>query len=119
MDRGAWRAAVHGVTESRTQLKWLNSKNKEMLVLSQSGDTASPFHNQRAKPRSAILHNGLSRMKDQAPFSSHPVPRPLPHTPESEGEHPASIPACGQRTWAERGLIESRMAGKWASACWP
>ena len=24
-DRGAWRAAVHGVTKSRTRLKWLNN----------------------------------------------------------------------------------------------
>ena len=24
MDRGAWRATVHGVTKSQTQLKWLN-----------------------------------------------------------------------------------------------
>ena len=25
MDRGAWRAAVHGITKSQTQLKWLSS----------------------------------------------------------------------------------------------
>ena len=28
MDRGAWRATVHVVAESRTQLKWLNTHNK-------------------------------------------------------------------------------------------
>ena len=27
MNRGAWGAAVHGVTESQTQLKWLNSSS--------------------------------------------------------------------------------------------
>ena len=28
MDRGAWWAAVHGVAQSRTQLKQLSSSNK-------------------------------------------------------------------------------------------
>ena len=27
LDRGAWRAIVHGVTESRIRLKWLSSSN--------------------------------------------------------------------------------------------
>ena len=27
-DKGAWRATVHGVTKSRTQLKWLNMQHK-------------------------------------------------------------------------------------------
>ena len=27
MDREAWSAAIHGVTKSRTQLKWLNSSS--------------------------------------------------------------------------------------------
>ena len=31
-DRGAWWAAVYGVTQSRTQLKWLNS-NSSMKIL--------------------------------------------------------------------------------------
>ena len=27
MDRGAWRAAVHGAAQSRTRLKWLSSSS--------------------------------------------------------------------------------------------
>ena len=32
-DRGAWWAAVYGVTQSRTQLKWLSSSTPLQLVL--------------------------------------------------------------------------------------
>ena len=35
-DRGAWWAAVYGVTQSRTQLKWLSSSSKQ-LQLGQRG----------------------------------------------------------------------------------
>ena len=31
MDRGAWRATVHGVTKSQTQLKWLGTTKKKDL----------------------------------------------------------------------------------------
>ena len=30
MDRGAWRAAVHRVAQSRTQLKWLSSGSSKV-----------------------------------------------------------------------------------------
>ena len=32
MDRGAWRATVHVVTESQTQLKELSSNSSNMLL---------------------------------------------------------------------------------------
>ena len=32
MDRGAWRASIHGVTQSRTRLKWLSSSSKNSVV---------------------------------------------------------------------------------------
>ena len=32
MDRGAWRAIVHGVTKSRTPLKWLSSIRKLFYI---------------------------------------------------------------------------------------
>ena len=32
-DRGAWWAAVYGVTQSRTQLKWLSSSSSNIVVL--------------------------------------------------------------------------------------
>ena len=34
MDRGAWQAAVRGVTQSQTQLKWLNSSKQNWNPLS-------------------------------------------------------------------------------------
>ena len=36
MDREAWRAAVHGVAESRTQLKWLSSSSSSSISSVQS-----------------------------------------------------------------------------------
>ena len=32
-DRGAWWAAVYGVTQSQTQLKWLSSSSNYLLIL--------------------------------------------------------------------------------------
>ena len=32
MDRGAWRAIVHGVTKSQTQLKQLKHANQEYIT---------------------------------------------------------------------------------------
>ena len=32
MDGGAWKAAVHGVAQSRTRLKWLSSSSREKKV---------------------------------------------------------------------------------------
>ena len=31
MDRGAWQGAVHGVTQSQTQLKWLSSSSRVLF----------------------------------------------------------------------------------------
>ena len=33
MDRGAWRAGIHGVAKSRTWLKWLSTSEKIELYL--------------------------------------------------------------------------------------
>ena len=39
MDRGAWRATVHGVTKSQTRLKRLSNIEKEWLKKKKLGDT--------------------------------------------------------------------------------
>ena len=45
MDRGAWRAIVHGVAKSRTQLKWL-SMHASIFSKSMGPLRASPFLHQ-------------------------------------------------------------------------
>ena len=35
MDRGSWRAIVHGITKSRTQLKWLSTHAHRLPVVSE------------------------------------------------------------------------------------
>ena len=34
-DRGAWWAAVHGVTQNQTQLKWLSSSSSKLILSEQ------------------------------------------------------------------------------------
>ena len=46
-DGGAWLAAVHGVTQSRTRLKWLSSSNSAHKLNKQSDNIqpwCTPFH---------------------------------------------------------------------------
>ena len=51
MDRGAWRAKVHGVTKSQTQLKWLS--------------TAQPSaYNIRSFPGSSVVKNPPTKAGD-------------------------------------------------------
>ena len=57
-DRGAWWAAVSGVTQSWTQLKWLCSSSSKTWILSNvweafgPGEPKSPFvHKQKSKGR--------------------------------------------------------------------
>ena len=42
MDRGAWRAAVHGITQSRTQLKWLSMHEESQAHAGHRLTDASP-----------------------------------------------------------------------------
>ena len=35
MDRGAWQASVHGVTQSRTQLKCLSTPTHAIILMQQ------------------------------------------------------------------------------------
>lgn len=94
---------------------------KFQSLVPQFGDTASVSHHHRprVKTRSAVLHNGLSRMKDHTPLP--PIWRPdlSPTSPRSEVHTLSICPRCGQRTRAERGPIVRHMPGKSANACWP
>ena len=50
MDRGAWWATVHGVTNSRTQLKWQSIAYKIIhTVWSQFWNTYMYIHNTQTK----------------------------------------------------------------------
>ena len=40
-DRGAWWAAVHGVAQSQTQLKWLSSSSSSLSVVSLTSEIVS------------------------------------------------------------------------------
>ena len=42
MDRGAWRAAVHGITQSWTQLKWLSMHEESQAHAGHRLTDASP-----------------------------------------------------------------------------
>ena len=73
MDRGAWRAIVHGVTKSQTRLKRLSTQcETELALVYPSGCatiTASQFHH--PEPSALSTHFPL-------PPSSHEQPTILP-----------------------------------------
>ena len=50
-DRGAWWAAVYGVAQSRTRLKWLSSGSSNPI---HEGSTSWPNHLPRASPSNTI-----------------------------------------------------------------
>ena len=89
MDREAWRAVVHGIAKSRTQLKRLSthacSRGSHALPPSQS---SSPFPAQTLRRWSAALKQNCqplgfsSRLAVTCPYLSPPVPAspgPGPH----------------------------------------
>ena len=51
MDRGTWGATVHGVTKSRTWLKWLNAHIQSRDRDSPGGPVAKALHSQYVGPR--------------------------------------------------------------------
>ena len=67
MDRGAWRATVHGVTNSQTQRKQLTRTHAQSLSLIQF------FVTPRTPARQAPLSMGFSRQKC---WSGLPFPPP-------------------------------------------
>ena len=44
VDRGAWWAAVYGVTQSRTRLKWLSSTSSKDITMSEGSQTQKSTH---------------------------------------------------------------------------
>ena len=43
-DRGAWWAAIYGVTQSRTRLKWLSSTSSKDITMSEGSQTQKSTH---------------------------------------------------------------------------
>ena len=65
-DRGAWRAAVYGVTQSQTRLKWLSS--------SSSSSSSSISHSRLNTPYLQKIFPWLWPKDKAAPFSSLLIP---------------------------------------------
>ena len=64
-DGRAWWAAIYGVTQSRTRLKWLSSTSHTYMFLS----WLSP---------NQIPHEGAQKSRGSLPFQTHLSPTPYP-----------------------------------------
>ena len=56
MDRGAWRAIVHGVTKSQTQLKRLSSSSRSSMLKSRDIPLSTKVHLLKAMVFSVVMY---------------------------------------------------------------
>ena len=63
LDRGAWRATVHGVTQSQTRLKWLGSNSRHPIL--GAGNRLKPRNSLKATAHSVWILWGAVRMRSR------------------------------------------------------
>ena len=121
MDRGAWRATVHGVTESRTRLKRLTDVNSLELVplRDKNGSEIKSQTKSTGFPAFLCSKGETEDVKRKHPFSASPL-------------FEMASPACGSKGrggGTDRGRHVSRTEDPWVrpkvalplpgkSSCW-
>ena len=117
MDRGAWQAAVNGVTQSRTRLKRLSSSSNSAYKLNKQGDniqlwcTPFPVLNQSIVPclvLTVVSCPAYRFLRRQVRWSGIPISK----------NFPICDPHKGFSVVNEADVFWSSLLFLWSNGCW-